>query len=118
MSTRTFTSQSHISAEGLSLGLAPALTPDGVVDDPSFFHGFAVHPQVLARGLLTLADVTATRYFQFTPSAQREAATRGLLPAESATWPGPGLTDLAARKGSSAALRKSRALAELLVLAR
>lgn len=43
----------------------------------------------------------------------REAATRGLLPAESATW--PGLTDLAARKGSSVALRKSRTLAELLL---
>ncbi|WP_146841503.1 SWIM zinc finger family protein [Cellulomonas composti] len=56
----------------LALGLAPALTPSGLVDDPSFFHGFAAHPQVLARGLLTLADVTATRYFQFTPSTMRD----------------------------------------------
>lgn len=59
-------------ASRLALGLAPALTPDGLVEDPSFFHGFAAHPQVLARGLLTLADVTATRYFQYTPSTMRD----------------------------------------------
>lgn len=72
MTTRTFTTPSHLGDHGLTLGLAPALTPDGVVDDPSFFHGFAAHPQVLARGLLTLADVTATRYFQYTPSSLRD----------------------------------------------
>lgn len=60
-------------AEGqLGLALAPALTPAGPVRRPSFFHGFATHPQVLARGLVTLADVTATRYFQFTPSPLRD----------------------------------------------
>ncbi|AEI12794.1 hypothetical protein [Cellulomonas gilvus] len=72
MTTRTFARGSHLGEDGLTLGLAPALTPGGVVDDPSFFHGFAAHPQVLARGLLTLADVTATRYFQFTPTSQRD----------------------------------------------
>ena len=70
--TRAFASASRVADDGLSLGLAPALTPDGVVDDPSFFHGFVAHPQVLARGLLTLADVTATRYFQYTPSSLRD----------------------------------------------
>lgn len=70
--TRAFAAASHLGEDGLTLGLAPALTPDGVVDDPSFFHGFAAHPQVLARGLLTLADVTATRYFQHTPSTLRD----------------------------------------------
>lgn len=70
--TRAFTSASRVADDGLSLGLAPALTPDGLVEHPSFFHGFAAHPQVLARGLLTLADVTATRYFQYTPSSLRD----------------------------------------------
>lgn len=72
MPTRAFATPSHLGEDGLTLGLAPALTPGGVVDDPSFFHGFAAHPQVLARGLLTLADVTATRYFQYTPSTLRD----------------------------------------------
>ncbi|UJP41670.1 SWIM zinc finger family protein [Cellulomonas palmilytica] len=70
--TRAFTSRSRVDGDGVALGLAPALTPEGVVEDPSFFHGFAAHPQVLARGLLTLADVTATRYFQYTPSSLRD----------------------------------------------
>ncbi|PFG44146.1 hypothetical protein ATJ88_2864 [Isoptericola jiangsuensis] len=39
----------------------------------------------------------------------REAARRGLVPAEQATW--PGLADLAARPGGAAASRKARALA-------
>jgi hypothetical protein len=56
----------------LALALAPALTPAGVVEDPDFFRGFAAHPQVLARGLLALADITSTRYFQYTPVAQRD----------------------------------------------
>ena len=72
VTTRTFSSTSLLGEDGLTLGLAPALTPAGVVDDPSFFHGFAAHPLVLARGLLTLADITATRYFQFTPSSLRD----------------------------------------------
>lgn len=72
MTTRTFAQASHVAEDGLLLGLAPALTPAGLDADPSFCHGFAAHPQVLARGLVTLADVTATRYFQFTPSNLRD----------------------------------------------
>jgi hypothetical protein len=56
----------------LALALAPALTPVGVVCDPNFFRGFAAYPQVLARGLLVLADVAATRYFNYTPVALRD----------------------------------------------
>ena len=37
-----------------------------------------------------------------------EASRRGLIPADAAAW--PGLTDLAERKGSTAALRKAREL--------
>lgn len=72
METRTFAGSTALADDGLALALAPALTPGGIREAPSFFHGFATHPQVLARGLVTLADITATRYFQFTPSTQRD----------------------------------------------
>ncbi|MGW6128487.1 SWIM zinc finger family protein [Cellulomonas sp. NPDC055163] len=72
MTTRTFAHPSQVEDDGLVLGLAPALTPAGVEADPSFCHGFAAEPQVLARGLVTLADVTATRYFQYAPSTLRD----------------------------------------------
>jgi hypothetical protein len=72
MPLASFAAPSRMAADGLVLGLAPALTPDGVVDDPSFFHGFAAHPQVLARGLVALADVTATRYAQPAPTSLRD----------------------------------------------
>ena len=35
VTTRMFASTSHLGEDGLTLGLAPALTPAGVVDDPS-----------------------------------------------------------------------------------
>jgi len=70
--SRTFSGASAVAETGVGLALAPALTPDGVADRPSFFHGFATHPAVFAQGLLTLADVTATRYFQYTPSNLRD----------------------------------------------
>jgi hypothetical protein len=44
----------------------------------------------------------------------REAASRGLLPADQASW--PGLVEIAGRKGSSAALTKARALRDALGL--
>ncbi|MCL2466654.1 MAG: hypothetical protein FWF02_14465 [Micrococcales bacterium] len=44
----------------------------------------------------------------------REAAARGLLPADAATW--PGLSDLAARPGKAAATTKARTLLEALGL--
>lgn len=72
MDTRTFAGASGLADDGLALALAPALTPSGVRTAPSFFRGFATHPQVLARGLVTLADITATRYFRFTPTSQRD----------------------------------------------
>lgn len=70
--TRVFTTASRAGGEGLALGLAPALTPRGVEGSPSFFHGFATSPRSLTQGLLTLADITATRYFQFTPTSLRD----------------------------------------------
>ncbi|MEJ7647690.1 MAG: SWIM zinc finger family protein [Nakamurella sp.] len=72
MSGRAFAGTSVLDDSGLALALAPALTPDGIDDDPSFFHGFATHPVVVAQGLLALADITATRYFQYVPSNERD----------------------------------------------
>jgi hypothetical protein len=72
VTSRAFATASRLGQDGLALGLAPALTPDGVDDDPAFFRGFVAHPQVLARGLVTLADVTATRYVRFAPSSLRD----------------------------------------------
>lgn len=69
---RTFVQQSILQEGNLALALAPALTPRGEDSHPAFFQGFAAEPQVLARGLLVLADITATRYFKYAPAAQRD----------------------------------------------
>ena len=69
---RSFTSASALDSTGLTLELAPALTPEGLTEAPEFFSGFAAQPLVLARGLLVLADVAQTRYFQPTPSGMRD----------------------------------------------
>lgn len=69
---RTFSRETTLVDDRLTLALAPGLEPDGLNASPSFFHGFATHPQVLARGLVTLADITATRYYSFTPMAERD----------------------------------------------
>ena len=69
---RGFAGESTLTDDDLGLALAPALTPQGLVPVPSFFHGFATKPQVLARGLVTLADVTATRYFRPVPTDMRD----------------------------------------------
>lgn len=69
---RAFSSPSLLTEGNLSLALAPALSPAGIDLSPDFFRGFAAYPQVLARGLLVLADITATRYYNYTPVAQRD----------------------------------------------
>lgn len=67
-----FATASAVDEDGMRLGLAPALTPRGLVPAASFFHGFLTRPQVYARGLLVLAEITRTRYFQYTPSHLRD----------------------------------------------
>lgn len=69
---REFKTASLLKNGNLALALAPALTPKGVEDAPRFFQGTAVKPQILARGLLVLADITAARYFKYTPAAMRD----------------------------------------------
>ncbi|WP_082624158.1 SWIM zinc finger family protein [Nocardioides sp. Soil805] len=53
--------------QGRRLGLetASALTPTGLVERPVFFSGFPARPEVLAAGLLAVADVAATTYADF-----------------------------------------------------
>lgn len=46
----------------LGLETATALTPAGLVERPVFFSGFPARPEVLAAGLLAVADVAATTY--------------------------------------------------------
>lgn len=70
--TRLFTGTTLLDDDGLNLALAPGLGIEGLEASPSFFHGFATHPQVLARGLVTLADITATRYFNYVPTSERD----------------------------------------------
>jgi len=82
---RCFAGESALAADRLALALAPGLTPAGPEPLPSFFHGFAAYPHVVARGLATLADVTATRYFRYTPERLRDpvlSAQGGRLRAE------------------------------------
>lgn len=69
---RAFESASHAGDGGIALALAPGLTPEGPARSPRFFGGFATRPQILARGLVALADITAMRYFQYTPTTQRD----------------------------------------------
>ncbi|WP_442543436.1 SWIM zinc finger family protein [Arthrobacter sp. KN11-1C] len=47
----------------LFLESALGVTPQGLVDNPSFFRGFAVRPEVVSSALLAVADVAASRYF-------------------------------------------------------
>lgn len=63
---------STLTGDGLTLDLAPGLTTEGLTEHPGFFRGFATHPLVLARGLLTLAEITRTRYFKQVPKDQRD----------------------------------------------
>ncbi|QIK83872.1 SWIM zinc finger family protein [Sanguibacter sp. HDW7] len=72
MSARAFVDASRLDDAGLALALAPALTPEGLVEAPSFFHGFAAQPLVLARGLVALADITSTRYYKHVPESMRD----------------------------------------------
>jgi len=69
---RAYAYESNYASGNLALALAPALTPTGIVEKPSFFTGFATRPQILARGLLVLADISATRYFKHVPVNLRD----------------------------------------------
>lgn len=48
----------------LGLETAGGLTPRGSESHPRFFSGFLTSPRIAARGLLAVADVASTRYYQ------------------------------------------------------
>lgn len=74
---RSFGYASRYTNGNLALALAPGLTPLGVVASPEFFDGYVIYPQVVARGLLVLADVAASRYYNFVPESQRDPILTG-----------------------------------------
>ena len=69
---REFKSISGLYDGNLALSIAPALTPKGIEENPLFFHGEIVNPAIIAGGLLALADIVSTRYFQYVPAAQKD----------------------------------------------
>jgi len=69
---REFKTSSTLFDGNLSLSIAPALTPNGVENDPLFFNGEIIYPTIVSGGLLVLADIVSTRYFKYVPVAQRD----------------------------------------------
>ncbi|WP_406859529.1 SWIM zinc finger family protein [Streptomyces sp. HUAS MG47] len=67
------------SGSGRVLGLetSEGLTPHGVEAHPRFFAGFLSSPRVAARGLLAVADVAATRYYQRPSPASLDPVVTG-----------------------------------------
>jgi len=66
--TSTFASTSVLTAEAgaselLALATGLGASPAGLVAHPDFFDGFVAHPHVLAAGLLAVAEVAGTRYY-------------------------------------------------------
>lgn len=59
----TYRAASVLTPDELALETALGATPSGLVDHPTFFRGFVAQPAVVAAGLLAVADVAATRYF-------------------------------------------------------
>ena len=69
---REFKSASSLLNGNLALSIAPALTPQGIEENPLFFHGQILYPTIISGGLLVLADIVSTRYFQYVPAAQKD----------------------------------------------
>ena len=69
---REFKTGSTLHDGNLALSIAPALTPNGVEDNPLFFNGEIINPTIVSGGLLVLADIVGTRYFNYVPVAQRD----------------------------------------------
>lgn len=69
---REFSTTSTCYDGNLALALAPALTPIGIEKNPLFFSGEVAKPAMISRGLLVLADIVSTRYFQYQPVPFRD----------------------------------------------
>ncbi|MFJ9682139.1 SWIM zinc finger family protein [Streptomyces sp. NPDC101194] len=69
--------ESSQSGQLLGLETAGGLTPRGSEPHPRFFSGFLASPRVAARGLLAVADVASTRYYQRTLPASLDPVVTG-----------------------------------------
>jgi len=69
-----FNTQSTLSTGNLALAIATNVTTnnDQASHGAEFFSGTVIHPQILARCFVVLADITATRYFQHVPENLRD----------------------------------------------
>ena len=69
---REFKTASTLFDGNLTLSIAPALTPNGIENDPLFFNGEIIYPTIVSGGLLVLADIVSTRYFKYVPVDLRD----------------------------------------------
>ncbi|MEU2673730.1 SWIM zinc finger family protein [Streptomyces sp. NPDC007164] len=61
----------------LGLETSGGLTPRGAESHPRFFSGFLTSPGIAARGLLAVADVASTRYYQRTLPSSLDPVVTG-----------------------------------------
>ncbi|MER5370333.1 SWIM zinc finger family protein [Streptomyces sp. NPDC002722] len=61
----------------LGLQTSGGLTPRGAEPHPRFFSGFLTSPGIAARGLLAVADVASTRYYQRTLTSSLDPVVTG-----------------------------------------
>lgn len=61
--TYRYGAASSVIDDGRLVGLS-TFTPDADITDPTFFRGFVERPDVVAAGLLAVAKVAASRYFE------------------------------------------------------
>lgn len=61
----------------LGLQTSGGLTPQGAEPHPRFFSGFLTSPGIAARGLLAVADVASTRYYQRTLTSSLDPVVTG-----------------------------------------
>ena len=69
---REFKTASTLFDGSLTLSIAPALTPNGIDNDPLFFNGEIINPTIISGGLLVLSDIVGTRYFKYVPVDLRD----------------------------------------------
>ncbi|MGW8882572.1 SWIM zinc finger family protein, partial [Streptomyces mirabilis] len=69
--------ESSQSGQLLGLETSGGLTPRGAESRPRFFSGFLTSPGIAARGLLAVADVASTRYYQRTLPASLDPVVTG-----------------------------------------
>ncbi|MGW2109470.1 SWIM zinc finger family protein [Streptomyces sp. NPDC001948] len=69
--------ESSQSGQLLGLETSGGLTPRGAETRPRFFSGFLTSPGIAARGLLAVADVASTRYYQRTLPASLDPVVTG-----------------------------------------